>query len=213
MKNKLTYFATLVALMLSVGCGKPETGNSGQEGAQNEDLERDAGTEAGDEQGYTNGSDVIRLKDRGLIVKSLVSFLGHGFDKDLNNTEISIFDTYGTQFGDSTGLSFGETFSDTKTETQKQNGYFLALNILADNAGKHCQLKLENSKDSGVDHAKCQCETKGQAKDMLQRAFTFMNFEDDKYNDHVKNLAKLCRDSRKEAVTAVISSLLFAIRN
>lgn len=205
-----TLVTILMALTLT-SCGEAITGKKGNSNQDETSPEEQVDGE-GEKNQFQNSQKVIRLKDKSLMIKSLVYLMGPGFDKDINDTESSIFERYGSQFGDNEGLEFGEIFDDEKTEAKKKSNYLLAQNIVANNTALHCTIKLQNAKEGGNDHERCQCETKEQAKSMFGRAYPHLDSEDEQYAFYVENLAKVCKSNRGDAIRAVMSSILYAIR-
>lgn len=206
MKHNKTSIVTVVAFitLLLTSCGEAKTGfaskgKGGEDANQIQETEKDSS--------YENGEKNIRLKDRSLIIKSFTETVGVGKHYDFMSPDDDIFEKFGTQFGDAGGLSFGETFSDVKNDAEKKNGYFLALNIVADNAGKVCAM------ESNLEDEKCKCESKEDAEAMLSRAFPHLDFSSSVFQDQVSSMSELCEENRSQAIAAVLSSLLFAIRH
>ena len=206
LEKALRFSVIAGSALVLIGCGSPKTGSKGSGDADlTEELAGDQNAEqlGCGEQSHDNSAPTFRLKGTSLLLSSLNYTLGAGKDRDINNMETSIFTRYGGQFGSTDGLSFGETYSDLKSETLKMTGYMMALNIVARNAALLC-----SSEDGAAD---CQCDTEATSSAMLARAIPYRGFCPG--DEYVTEFAKLCQADNVGAITALVSSTAFALRN
>lgn len=153
---------------------------------------------------HDNSAAVVRLKSADMMAKSLRDTLGPGKDINAFNNRENLIELYKSQLGTAQGLAFGDTFADSKTEDLAMTGYMLALNIVAINAARQCY--------SDRSEELCKCDTPESAAAMLTRALPWRNScpSDDPL---VATFAELCREDSIQALTALISSVAFAMRN
>lgn len=169
----------------------------------------DLGAEQPAQGGKPTGGDGIKLKGANLLAQSLFQTLGP--NKDLKpggegGKDTHLFDNYTQNFGNTDGLRFGEIYPDSPSA-----GYFLALAIIADNAARICQTELGNASPSGP-KSLCRCSTADDARAMLDRAVPSAGFNQGSNQELVKKFQERCQADYIGAVSSLVSSLAFAVR-
>lgn len=156
----------------------------------------------------TTGESGVRLKGVALLYQSLYRTLGPNKEKlppkNGARTSENIFDTYAGNFGNTDGLRFGEIYPDSPSAS-----YFLALSIMADNAAKVCQEELLGSPSTSP----CKCDTMDSAKALLARALPSTNLSDERGTHLTKQFHERCKADYPAAISALLSSLAFAVKN
>ena len=186
--------------LFSLGCMK---------GGRFDRRDPDLGAEAPPQAGKPASGDGIKLKGANLLAQSLFQTLGP--NKDLKpggegGKDTHLFDNYSQNFGNTDGLRFGEIYPDSPSA-----GYFLALAIIADNAARICQTELGNATPSGP-RSLCRCNTAEDARAMLDRAVPSAGFSQGANQDLVKKFQERCQADYIGAVSSLVSSLAFAVR-
>jgi hypothetical protein len=193
-------FAGMSLIVMLAACGV----KTGKNYSKNADEDATAGLTCGEENHSRNGTE-IRLKGTALLSQALSQTLGPQKDINVNDGDEHLLETYSNNFGNTNGLSFGEIYADVKSSNLKMTGYMMALNIIAYNAALRCA----SEKNAGL----CQCDTEETAAAMLGRAIPYRGFCSDENDNYVEDFAALCKENGINAISALISSTAFAIRN
>ncbi len=186
----------VVISMLGWSCGKDDKSSSGGGKENDADLT--------EEEKVTEN---IQLKGTSLLAQSLYMTLGPSKDMsgevDDEGKELSIFDVYGENFGQTDGLRFGEIFADSPSTS-----YLMALAILGHNAAQRCMEEIAYG-----ELTLCQCDTTADAQEMIMRALPFVDAADAGMEEMASEFAKQCRTDYVGAISTLIASLAFAARS
>lgn len=178
-------------LVLATACGREKTRD------EDDDNQADA---------VAQPDGPLQLKGTGLLAQSLYNTLGPGKDlsdrTDEEGRRISMFDLYGSNFGMTDGLRFGEIYPDSPS-----TAYLLSLAIVAQNAARLCSEELYNRQLT-----LCKCDTQEDAFAMLTRAFPYVDFTAEPNAPLVTEFQDKCSKSYVKAISTMLASLAFALK-
>jgi hypothetical protein len=206
------YLSTALLGVLLVSCGQVSTSSDGDKAGEAseadaaENVDKSAALACG-ASSHDNKVDKVLLSSADLLSKKIVNSFGTDAVMNVTNRKENIVAKYANQFGTTKDLEFGDISSDNFSNSVPATAYLLALSTVARNAGLYCSVADDTN-------TKCQCNTRESAAAMLNRSISYVNFCADEGNDlYIKALTDLCKKDRVAAITALVSSLAFAIRN